>query len=68
MGINNKDFKSYLDEEMKKPYMTQLQCNCMWCEHNAPKDSDIGTITYCTKYKDTKENKYICKEREWYEW
>ena len=65
---NVEDFKNYLDEEMKKPYMTQLQCNCMWCEYNAPEDADMGTITYCTRYEDTKENKYICKEREWYEW
>jgi len=63
---NVKEFEKYMDEELKKPYMTQLQCNCIWCNHNRPKNPDMGTITYCNKYKAT-ESENICKDREWYE-
>lgn len=66
---NVEDFKKYMDEEMKKPYMTQLQCNIIWCEHNGPEDPDMGTITYCNKYCNGQEelcNKE-CGKREWYE-
>lgn len=63
---NVEEFKSYLDEELKKPYYTQLQCNTIWCKYNRPKNPDMGTITYCSKYKDTKKNKYICEKREWF--
>ena len=59
--------EKYMEEELKKPYMAQLQCNCIWCEHNGPKNPDMGTITYCLKYRNEEENKYICEDREWYE-
>ena len=64
---NVEDFDKYLKEELKKPYMAQLQCNCIWCKYNGPENPDMGTITYCTKYKNKEENKYICEDREWYE-
>lgn len=63
---NVEKFKKYLENELTKPYMTNLQCNCCWCIYNEPRDPDMGTITYCSKYKDTEENKYICEQREWY--
>ena len=63
---NVEEFEKYIEEELKKPYMTQLQCNCIWCEYNRPENPDMGTITYCLKYKNKEENKYICEDREWY--
>lgn len=66
---NVEDFKKYLDEEMKKPYMTQLQCNCIWCKYNMPKDPDMGTITWCKKYRNSQKDlcNKECGKREWYE-
>jgi hypothetical protein len=63
---NVEKFKKYMDEELKKPYMTQLSCINGWCKYCEPKNCEMGTITYCTKYKAT-EPKDICKDREWLE-
>lgn len=57
------NFKKYIEEEITKPYIHQLNCCQYGCPYNEPKDADIGTITWCSKYEDTKENENICKDR-----
>lgn len=66
---NVKKFKKIMNKEMKKPVNTHLQCNIIYCKYNRPKNPDMGTITYCKKYKNNQEelcNKE-CGNREWYE-
>lgn len=66
---NVEDFRKYMEEESKKPVWNHLQCNIIWCKHNKPDDPDMGTITWCSKYKNGEEElcEKECGKREWYE-
>lgn len=62
---NVEHFRQYVEEELKKPYMTQLQCSTLECEYCSPKgDIAMGTITYCDKYKCNEKG---CLKRTWEE-
>ena len=66
---NVEDFQKYMEKELKKPCFTHLQCNIIWCKHNRPNNPDMGTITWCKKYKNGQEDlcEKACGKREWYE-
>lgn len=66
---NVEDFQKYMEKELKKPCFTHLQCNIIWCKHNRPNNPDMGTITWCKKYKNGQEDlcEKECGKREWYE-
>lgn len=66
---NVEDFQKYMEKELKKPCFTHLQCNIIWCKYNRPNNPDMGTITWCKKYKNGQEDlcEKECGKREWYE-
>ena len=66
---NVKDFKKHMKKESNKPCYTHLQCNIIWCKYNKPKNPDMGTITWCSKYTNGQEElcNEQCGKREWYE-
>lgn len=51
---NVKDFKQYLEEELDKPCYTHLHC-MEPCQYRMPIDYDMGTIMWCSKYKEGQE-------------
>lgn len=66
---NVKDFNKYMKIELNKPCFSHLQCNTIWCKYNKPNNPEMGTITWCSKYKNNQEelcNKE-CSKRQWYE-
>ena len=58
-----------MEKELKKPCFTHLQCNIIWCKYNRSNNPDMGTITWCKKYKNGQEDlcEKECSKREWYE-
>ena len=64
--------KGVINEELRSPCYTHLQCNRMDCKYNKPDEPDMGTITYCDKYLDNPEQEKKCKKecnkREWYDY
>lgn len=52
---NVKDFKKYLKEELDKPCYTHLHC-MEPCQYRMPEDCDMGTIMWCSRYKEGQED------------
>ena len=42
---NVEKFKKYLESELTKPYMTNLQCNCCWCIYIMSLETQIWELS-----------------------
>ncbi len=62
---NIKELEKFMKEELSHPCFQQLQCINYNCEHLLPKDYEMGTITYCNKYKAGEKN--VCEDRMYLE-